>query len=183
MTRILKTGLAAAVTIALAGIALAQAPPEMPKPGKEMTDHKWMIGKWNVSETHEKSPWNPNGGTGKGVMTVVEGPGGFSHIVSYESKGPMGAYSGRGRMAWNDSSKVYQSTWADNATPGMMMSTCVAEGKDLVCKGDAEFQGQKFQTRTRAMDPKPSGWTEVFEHSTDGTNWMKVMTLEYKPAK
>jgi hypothetical protein len=174
---------AAAIALAaLAGVAAAQAP-EMPKPGKEMTDHKWMVGKWSVSETHEKSPWNPAGGTGKGVMTVTEGPGGFSHIVSYESKGPMGAYSGRGVMAWNDATKVYQSTWADNATPGLMLSTCTADGKDLVCKGDAEFQGQKFQTRTRAVDPKPSGWTEIFENSTDGTNWMKVMTLEYKPAK
>jgi hypothetical protein len=87
--RNLKTLAAAAAGCVLAGIVLAQAP-EMPKPGKEMTDHRWMIGKWNVAETHEKSPWNPKGGTGKGVMTVTEGPGGFSHVVSYESKGPMG---------------------------------------------------------------------------------------------
>lgn len=181
MQKTLKRFVAALGICALAGVALAQAP-EMPKPGKEMTDHKWMVGKWNVAETHEKSDWGP-GGPGKGHMTVTEGPGGFSHIFMYDSKGPMGAYSGRGMMAWNDSMKSYQSTWADNTTPGIMMTTCKWEGKDMVCSGEGEMQGQKFWMRTRATDPKPSGWTEVFEHSTDGTNWKKMMTLEYKPAK
>jgi hypothetical protein len=31
---------------------------EMAKPAPEMEKRKWVVGKWNVTETHEKSNWS-----------------------------------------------------------------------------------------------------------------------------
>jgi hypothetical protein len=67
------------VTLLLAGAALGASmhaqerekkPPgggpaiEVAKPAPEMAKRKWVVGKWNVTETHEKSDWS-SGGIGK----------------------------------------------------------------------------------------------------------------------
>jgi len=155
---------------------------EMPKPGPEMEKWKWMLGKWSVTETHEKSPWGP-GGTGKGMMEVSPGPGGFSHTFTYNSMGPMGKFSGRGMNAWDPNDKVYRGTWADNMTPGIMISECREEGKDFVCAWESMMEGKKIKNRTRSTNPSPAGWTELFETSMDGGPYQKMMALEYKRAK
>lgn len=45
------------------------------------------------------------------------------------------------------------------------------------------MNGQKVTMRMRSIDPKPTGWTEVMESSTDGTSFQKMMTLEYRPKR
>ncbi len=154
---------------------------EMPKPGPEMTKWDWMAGKWNVTETHEKSEWGP-GGTGKGTNVISLGPGGFSHVIVYNSAGPSGKFAGRGIMAWDPNAQVYKSVWTDNMTPGIMTMDCKEEGKVFSCTGESMNQGKKVTMRTKSTEMKPSGWTEVFETSTDGGPYAKMMTLEYKKA-
>lgn len=155
---------------------------EMPKPAPEMESMKWMVGKWAVNETHEPGPMGP-GGKGKGTMTVKLGPGGFSHIMDYESKGPMGMFAGHGLSAWDSDKKMFVGSWSDNMTPGLMTSNCTVEGKDMTCMGEGMMNGQKTSMRTTAKNVSPSGWTEVFEISTAGGPYQKMMSLEYKPMK
>ena len=154
---------------------------EMPEPAPEMKKMDWMIGRWSVDETHEKSQWGP-GGTGEGAMEVERGPGGFSHVFTYESTGPMGSFSGHGMTAWDPQAKVYRTSWTDNMTPGLMISECREEGNDIVCTSESSMAGPPMTMRTRAINPNPEGWTEVFEVSTDGGPYQKMMTLEYEPA-
>ena len=135
---------------------------EMPKPAPEMESFKWMVGKWRVIETHEPGPMGP-GGAGAGTMTVTLGPGGFSHIMHYESNGPMGKFTGHGISAWDADKKKFVGSWTDSMTPGLMMSECSVEGKDMTCKSDGTMQGQKMSMGDGPMQ--------------------KMMTLEYKPLK
>jgi hypothetical protein len=155
---------------------------EMPKPGPEMESMKWMVGKWAVVETHEPGPMGP-GGKGAGSMTVMLGPGGFSHIMSYESKGPMGSFNGHGVSAWDPNKKKFVGSWTDSMTPGLMTSECAWEGKDMTCTGENMMNGQKASMRTTSKNVAASGWTEVFELSVAGGPYQKMMTLEYKPMK
>lgn len=155
---------------------------EMPKPGPEMEKWKWMVGKWNVTETHEKSEWSP-GGTGKGTMVVSLGPGGFSHMSAYNSSGPAGKFAGHGMTAWDAEAKLYRSVWADSMTAGIMTMECREDGKDWVCSGETMMMGKKCTMRSRAVAPGPAGWTEVMESSTEAAPYVKMMTLEYKKAK
>lgn len=155
---------------------------EMPKPGPEMEKWKWIVGKWNVTETHEKSEWSP-GGKGKGTSVIALGPGGLSQTVTYNSTSPMGKFSGHGMIAWDPEAKVYRSAWTDSMTPGIMNMDCGEEGKDWVCSGESTMQGKKMAMRSRAIAPSPAGWTEVMEMSTDGGPYAKMITFEYKRAK
>lgn len=155
---------------------------EMPKPGPEMEKMKWMVGKWNVTETHEKNDFGP-GGPGKGTMVFSLGPGGFSHTFSYSSTGPMGKFSGHGMTAWDAEAKLYRNVWADSMTPGIMTMECREDGKDWVCSGEAVMMGKKCTMRFRSIAPGPAGWTEVMEVSTEGGPYNKMITFEYKKAK
>lgn len=155
---------------------------EMPKPGPEMEKYKWMIGKWSVSETHEKSEFGP-GGPGKGTAVFSLGPGGFSHIMDYNATGPMGKFSGRGVTAWDPETKSYRGAWVDSMSPGIWTMACREEGKDFVCSVEGAMDGKKMAMRSRAMNLSPAGWTEVMEMSVDGSPYQKAMTVEYKPAR
>ena len=179
----MKTRLAAVLAFlaAIVPVAFAQQGGP-PPPAPEMTKWKWMAGIWNVTETHEKSPWSP-GGKGRGESVITLGPGGHSMYYDYRSKGPMGAYAGRGVSAWDPNAKVMRSIWTDNMTPGMSQSECREEGKDVVCRSQTVQDGRTVHVRMRSVDPRPSGWTDVMEISNDGKTYQKVMTLEYRPAK
>jgi hypothetical protein len=173
----------ARIALAMISAALAVTPalaadaPSGPSP--EMQKFQWMVGSWSVAETHEKSPWSP-GGPGKGTSVVTLGPGGHSLYFDYKSSGPMGTYAGRGLTAWDPNARAFRSVWTDNITPGVVLSECHEQGSDLVCSGDTVMNGQKITMRSRAINPKPSGWTEVMETSGDGQNFQKMMTLEYR---
>ena len=172
-----------AALLLCSGVCLAQpAGMEMPKPAPEMEKMKWMVGTWDVAETHEKSPWGP-GGPGKGTSVVTMGPGGFSQVMEYNSTGPSGKFSGRGLTAWDPNTKSYRGAWTDSMTPGIMMMDCKEEGQDLVCSGESMADGKKMAMRSRAVNPSPAGWSEVMEISMDGSPYQKMISFQYKPAK
>jgi hypothetical protein len=152
------------------------------KPAPQMDKRKWVVGRWNVTETHEKSDSSP-GGIGKGTSVVALGPGGHSQIITYNSTGPTGEFSGHGIIAWDPDAKVYRSAWTDNMTPGILATDCREEGKDWVCSGASVMQGKKIAMRSRSIAPNPAGWTEVMEMSTDGGQFTKMRTFEFNRAR
>ena len=155
---------------------------EMAKPAPEMEKRKWVVGKWNVTETQEKSDWSL-GGIGKGTSVIALGPGGFSQIITYNSTGPTGKFSGHGIIAWDPEAKIYRSVWADSMTPGIVTMDCREEGKDWVCSGETMMQGKTVAMRSRSIAPNPAGWTEVMEMSTDGGPFTKMRTFAFNRAK
>lgn len=170
------------VTLISALPAAAEDAASAPRPAPEMEKWKWMVGTWTVTEAHEKTAFSP-GGTGMGKSVITLGPGGFSLYYDYRSTGPLGQYAGRGLSAWDADAKIHRSVWTDNMTPSLVVSECREEGKDLVCTGDAVMNGQKITMRSRSIDPKPSGWTDVLETSADGANFQKMMTLKYSKTR
>jgi hypothetical protein len=175
----MKSRICSLVILAVIAATVAWAAEAPPAPAPEMQKWKWMVGTWSSTETHEKSQWSP-GGKGTGTNVVTLGPGGHSLYYDYKSSGPMGNYVGKGVSAWDPNAKVYRSVWTDNITPGMAVGECRDEGADLVCTSETEMNGQKIKMRSRSINPKPSGWTEVMETSADGQNYQKMMTMEYR---
>ena len=116
---------------------------DVAKPAPEMEKRKWVVGKWNVVETHEKSDWSP-GGIGKGISIVALGPGGHSQTITYDSIGPTGKFSGHGIIAWDSEAKIYRSAWADSMTRGIVTMDCREEVRDWVCSGGTTMQGKKI---------------------------------------
>ena len=156
---------------------------EVAKPAPEMEKRKWVVGTWNLTETHEKSDWSP-GGIGKGTSVIALGPGVDSRRSSRTTRpGPPGGTRGHGIVAWDAEAKIYRSAWADSITPGMVTMDCREEGKDWVCSGESMTQGKKVATRSRSIAPNLAGWTEVMEMSRDGGPFTKMRTFEFKRAK
>jgi hypothetical protein len=155
---------------------------EVAKPAPEMEKRKWVVGNWNVIETHEKSDASP-GGIGKGTSVIELGPGGHSQIITYNSVGPTGKFAGHGMIAWDPEAKIFRSAWADSMTPGILTSDCREEGKDWVCSGGSSMGGKKIVLRSRSVAPNPAGWTEVTEMSTDGGPFTRMRTFEFTRAK
>jgi hypothetical protein len=154
----------------------------MARPAPEMEKRKWVVGKWNVTETHEKSDSSP-GGIGKGTSVITPGPGGHSQIITYNSTGPAGKFSGHGIIAWDPEAKIYRSAWADSTTPGIVTTDCREEGKDWVCSGESMMQGKTMAVRSRSIAPNPAGWTEITEMSMDGGPFTKLRTFEFRRAQ
>jgi hypothetical protein len=155
---------------------------DMAKPAPEMEKRKWVVGKWSVTETHEKSEWSP-GGIGRGTSVIALGPGGHSQTITYNSTGPTGTFSGHGIIAWDPEASAYRSAWADSMTRGIVTMYCREDGKDWVCLGESMMQGKKTTVRSRSLAPNPAGWTELMEISTDGGPFTKMRTFEFNRAK
>jgi Protein of unknown function (DUF1579) len=155
---------------------------DMAKPAAEMQKREWVVGKWNVTETHERSDWSP-GGTGKGTSVITLGPGGHSQLITYHSTGPAGKFSGHGVIAWDPEARIYRSAWADSLTRGIVTMDCREDGKDWVCSGDSMMQGKRIAMRSRSIGPSPAGWTEVTEMSIEGGPFTKIRTFAFSRAK
>jgi hypothetical protein len=155
---------------------------EKPKPAPEMEKRKWVVGRWSVTERHEKGDSSP-GGIGKGMSVVALGPGGHSQTITYDSTGPGGTFSGHGIIAWDPNARLYRSAWTDSMTPGIVVMDCRDEGTDWVCSGESMMGGKRIATRSRSIAPNPGGWVEVTEVSTDGGPFTKVRTFEFTRAK
>src|SRR3990172_10998713 len=95
-----------AVVLITASAILAQAPPQMPKPGAEHKRLHYFVGKWNFDYDMKESLFGPGGkvtGTDRNEMW----PGGYFLVMHSSGKGPMGPLKGLSVMGYNTQEKVY----------------------------------------------------------------------------
>lgn len=132
----MKTRVAALILVAAAGASAAagQQGGGPPAPAPEVTKMKWMVGSWNVTETHEKSPWSP-GGTGKGTNVVTIGPGGHSYYFDYKSAGPMGNYVGKGLSTWDPNEKAFARSGPTTSRPDSHSPNAGRKGRTSSARG------------------------------------------------
>jgi hypothetical protein len=95
----------------------------------------WVVGKWNVTETHEKSDWSP-GGIGKGTSVVTLGPGGYSQLITYNSTGPTGRFSGHGIIAWDPESMPFNEVPLLHSDP-IRLAVSLVEDPAILRHGEA----------------------------------------------
>jgi Protein of unknown function (DUF1579) len=159
------------------------AAPQMPKPSAEMQKlSKLLVGTWRTSEKMEPMPefGMPNGGTGTGSEVVKAGPGGFSVVVDYKSRGPMGAFAGHGVTFWDDKEQAYKSFWIDSMGSRGEITTGKWEGNDLVFTGESEMQGKKYKTQQKFTEITPTSFTFKLASAEEGQPMKEGMTINYK---
>lgn len=163
----------------------APAGMEMPKPSPEMERlTKLLVGTWRTSEKFEPSPemGMPNGGNGTGTEVVKAGPGGFSVIADYKSRGAMGNFAGHGVTYWDAKEQAYKSFWIDSMAGQGETSTGKWEGNDLVFTSEGEMQGKKYSNLQKFTDITPNSFTFKMSSAMDGGDMKEVMTINYKKA-
>jgi hypothetical protein len=166
----------------------AKPPAAMPamKPSPEIQKlAKSLVGSYTTKETHDPGPFMPNGGTGAGQAKYALGPGGFSIIETYQSKGTMGGqFRGHGVIWYDAKAGGYRGVWCDNMSPACDVGGVTKwDGDKLVGTSDSEMMGKKVSMRETISGMTPEGFKFDMEMSSEGGPMKHVMTIEYARAQ
>jgi hypothetical protein len=172
-----RTGaVAVALCVVLSsGLAFAQAPGEMPKPGPEHKKLGYFVGTWKAEGNMMPNPFMP-----AGKFTTTDRcewfEGGFSVVCHSEGEGPMGPMTGIGIMGYSTEEKVYTYYGIDN---GPMAMTSVPrgtiEGNTWTYDDESEMGGKTVKSRYVLTQESPSSYTFKWEMLGEDGSWQTVM--------
>jgi hypothetical protein len=142
---------------------------------------KMFAGSWTVEEKYEASEFMPQAGSATGSDTAKAGPGGYSLLRDYRSKGAMGPYSGHGIIYWVPREKAYKYIWCDSMSPDgcEVGATGKFEGNDLVFSASGEYMGKKYQMKLGYSDIKPDSYTFYIDQAFEGGPMKRTMTSQF----
>lgn len=174
----------AALVIALAVPALAQAPPAPPKPGPELQRLAYYLGTWTSTADMKPSPYGPGGKT-----TFTEHnewfPGGFFLVTHSEGEMPgIGMTKGLATMGYDVGKKEY----FYHAINSMGMAESAighVHGDTWTWLSEAPIGGKTYKNRFTVKEKTPASYDFKFEQSEDGVRWNTIMegTGHKQPAK
>jgi len=126
---------------------------ETPPPPGEMSALYPRIGTWKVVIRTL-----PGGDAAKqkidhGVMTIKKGPGGFSVVQDFWSRGDSGHTVGQSYTWWDVGAKAYKSVWCDNMQ-GCTEFTTQMSGNSWTVELDGQADGKKVHTTIHAVMSK-----------------------------
>lgn len=151
--------LSAMLCMAAAGTAAATtddtlaSTPAGGTPPPQMSALYPRIGKWHVTIRTEPGKSSPKGGLDRGVMTMTKGPGGFSIVQDFWSRGTSGYIVGQSYAWWDTQAKAYKSVWCDNQQ-GCTEFTTAISGDSWTTELDGEANGEKVHTVIHAVMSK-----------------------------
>jgi hypothetical protein len=152
-------------------IATAQAPDTKPRPEHQALGY--FAGQW-VSESEMKpGPYGPGG-----KMTSHDDckwfEGNFQIVCHSEAKGPVGAMTSMGIMAYVPSERVYSYYGIDNKGASEL-SVGKKEGKTWTFMTTTSMGDQPVKSRYTIVEGTPTAYTFKWETSPDGAKWETVM--------
>jgi len=161
-------------------VSALDAPPDPSKPPAEMSLLYPRIGRWEATIRTEPGEGLPNGGLDKGTMTIRKGPGGFSIVQEFHSKGVSGDIQGESYTWWDKATRRYLSVWCDNVQ-GCTEFATVIHGNSWTVELDGEADGRKVHTTIHAtMSDDHNTIEEEFLNSYDGGPAKRETTSIYK---
>jgi quercetin dioxygenase-like cupin family protein len=117
------------------------APPDGFLP--EMKKLSFLLGTWQATDSYEKTPFAPNGGSGSGTYETTLGPGGASLLTDYRYQGPQGESSGHQVITWDPKRDQYMGYVVTSRSPGGIVVSGNWEGESLALSGAFEMRGMK----------------------------------------
>jgi hypothetical protein len=151
-----------AVLVALFLVAVAQDPPQMPKPGKEHEFLKQLEGKWDVTGKILVDPANPM--EIKGTESSKMDLGGFWLRSHFKGEFLGQKIEGRSDTGYSPVKKKYVGTWIDSMMPHL-----------FVMEGTADEAGKVITFTGEGFDPatgKPAKEKWVIEIKDADTHTM-----------
>lgn len=150
------------------------------KPPAQMSLLDPRIGTWRVTIRTQPGKSLPAGGIDQGVMTIRKGPGGFSIVQDFWSRGSGGHTIGQSYTWWDGGANTYKSVWCDNMQGCTEFTTAIA-GNSWTTELDGEDNGQKVHTTIRAtMSPDHNSIHEEFMNSYGGGPARTETISEYR---
>ncbi|MCX7514180.1 hypothetical protein [Frateuria sp. STR12] len=138
------------------------------------------IGKWQATIRTLPSAASPQGGVDNGIMAIEKGPGGFSIVQNFRSRGISGHVIGQGYTWWDTQTSSYKSVWCDNVQGCTEFTTAVL-GRSWTVELDGTANGRKVHTTIRAtMSPDRDCIHEEFANAYDGGPPRTETVSEYR---
>jgi Protein of unknown function (DUF1579) len=152
---------------------LAQAPPQMPKPGPAHKRIGYFAGHWTSEGEMKQSPFGP-----PGKFTIKDHnewlAGGFFLVLRSEGKGPMGEMKGLAVMGYKDDEKAYFYSSYDSM--GMTDSAKgTVQGDTWTWMSEPKMGGKAVKSRFTIKELSPTSYTFRLETSADGASYSTVM--------
>ncbi len=145
--------------------ALAQAPPEQPKPGPEVRRLRYFVGDWRSEGELKTSPFGPAGkftGTDHNVML-----GDFFVVLHSDARGPMGPMKEIAVMGYDPEEKVY-TFHAFSSRGEHETSKGTVKGDTWTWTSESKMKGKTIHGRFTIKELTPRSYTFSEEISTDG---------------
>jgi hypothetical protein len=163
-------GLMAVIT---ANVALAQAPPPMPKAGAEQQRLHYFAGNWKSEGEMKPGPFGPGGKFSS--MDEAHMLGDFYVVTNSKGTGPMGPVTEVAIIGYDAKQKAY--TYDDFNTIGQHeKATGNPSGKVWTWTSNEEFGGKKMLGKFVLTEVSATSYTFKFDTSTDnGKTWTNMM--------
>jgi Protein of unknown function (DUF1579) len=179
MKRVSITGLAVLLFSTL--FAIAQNPPQMPKPGPEQTNLNFFAGTWTLTGDVKPGPMGP-GGKFTGTENIAWMPGGFFLVSHSQGSSAMGKETGLAVYGYDSEKKVYTYDEFNNMGENVH-ATGAFDGKTWTWTSDSPMGGKPMKGRFVVTQTSPTAYTFKFDISQDGgANWMPIMDGSGKKA-
>jgi hypothetical protein len=179
MKRVSITGLAVLLFSTL--FAIAQNPPQMPKPGAEQKNLNFFAGAWTLTGDVKPGPMGP-GGKFTGTEHIEWMPGGFFLVSHSQGSSSMGKEIGMAVYGYDAEKKTYTYDEFNNMGENVH-ATGAFDGKTWTWTNDMTMGGKPMKGRFVLTETSPTSYTFKFDLSQDGgTNWTPIMDGSGKKA-
>ena len=165
----------------------AERPVRFAEPAPEMKKLSALVGTWQLTEAwSEPVRWKRGayegvpGPGGSGTLTVRPGPGGFSVLLDYDARNPMGRVTALTVLAWDPARKLYELDEIHSAFPAVLHLTGKFEGGDLVFRGKSGRTGKVGAVRLVWKDLGQDAWTAVYSAAEEDGRMERVWSMELK---
>ena len=153
----IPSSVAAVLICGFSALSLAQAPPELPKPGPEHKRLEAFLGKWKVESEIKPNGYVP---AGKGVTTETYTLGAEGFWVERRAEGQIPETFGI--IAYDSYAKVYVSYYASSV--GLVgTGTGSVDGNTWTWTVEDRLAGKAVKGRTTITFPSASRYTLKYE--------------------
>jgi hypothetical protein len=140
-----------------------------------------VIGTWSLRLKVAPSKEMPNGGGGQGTEVWKPGPGGYSLIETYESKGDEGEIIGLGILWPDDKRSGYQVLWCDNQDATgchLLKGGARWERGQLVLRDESNTNGHTQSVRETFTFNSPNSFVQTVSVAEQGGTLKPYVTIQ-----
>ena len=163
----------------------AAHPVRFVEPAPQMKKLSVLLGAWQLTEAwrepvrYKRGQYEGIPGEGgSGTLTVRPGPGGFSLVLDYDARNPMGRVTALAVLAWDPARKLYELDEIHSAFPAVLHLTGKFEKGDLVFRGKSGRTGEQGAVRLVWKGLGQDAWTATFSAAEEGGRMERVWTTE-----
>jgi len=164
-----------------------ERPVRFAEPAPEMRKLSVLLGAWELTEAWREPVRYKRGGYegvpgegGTGTLSVRPGPGGFSLVLDYEARNPMGKVTAIAVVAWDPARRLYELDEIHSAFPAVLHLAGKFEKGDLVFRGKSGRTGEESAVRLVWKGLGQDAWSATWSAAEEGGRMERAWSMELR---